>query len=275
MSVVLIVGIFTMMELYEQSDIAFAMSLGTIGQSFEAKHIILTVFPWWGNMIATALMFGANNLVCIFYRNMQRDEDNERLAREKVEAEMYYLKYQINPHFLMNTLNNIHALIDIDANSAKRGLIELSDMMRHVVYESSADTIPLGEDIKFIENYIELMRVRYPQQIDIRFNYPQTIPTGLTIPPLVLIVFVENAFKHGVGRRRDSFIHIDIAIDNDTLTAIFCNSVHPKTDNKKGIGLENVSRRLEHIFGNNHSLDIDQTAERYCVTLKIPINYES
>ena len=95
-SIVLIVGVFTMLELYEKSDIAFAVSLGTIGQSFEAKHISLTVFPWWGNMIAAALMFWANNAICIFYRNMQKDEDSERLQRQNIQAEMYYLKHQIN-----------------------------------------------------------------------------------------------------------------------------------------------------------------------------------
>lgn len=175
----------------------------------------------------------------------------------------------------MNTLNNIHALIDIDAKMAKRGLIELSEMMRHVVYESSADTIPISADMKFIENYIELMRVRYSQQIDIRFNYPKNLPSHYAIPPLVLIVFVENAFKHGVGRKRDSFIHIDVTLNHQTLQATICNSVHPTAGGKKGIGLENVRRRLEHIFDTRYSLDIEQTEEKYCVNLKIPVAYES
>ena len=272
-SLVTLLATFGAIEVYEQWRIAF---LGeSVGELIQPRHASLTDLRWYWNIVLCAFMFCANLGIKKFYEAMQRDEDNERLARENVEAEMYYLKYQINPHFLMNTLNNIHALIDIDAKSAKRGLIELSDMMRHVVYESSAETIPLRTDIKFIENYIELMRVRYSQQIDIRFNYPENIPSGLTIPPLVLIVFVENAFKHGVGRRRESFIHIDVTIESDTLIAIFRNSVHPTTGGTKGIGLENVSRRLEHIYGNNHSLEITQTEEQYSVTLKIPTCYES
>ena len=235
----------------------------------------LADLAWYWNIVLCIFMFAANIGIKKFYEAMQRDEDNERLARENVEAEMYYLKYQINPHFLMNTLNNIHALIDIDTKMAKRGLIELSEMMRHVVYESSADTIPISADMKFIENYIELMRVRYSQQIDIRFNYPKNLPSHYAIPPLVLIVFVENAFKHGVGRQCGSFIHIDVTLNHQTLQATICNSVHPTAGGKKGIGLENVRRRLEHIFDTRYSLDIEQTEEKYCVNLKIPVAYES
>ena len=264
---------FGCIEVYEQWRIAV---LGeSVGELIQPRHASLTDLRWYWNIVLAAFMFSANLGIKKFYEAMQRDEDNERLARENVEAEMYYLKYQINPHFLMNTLNNIHALIDIDTKMAKRGLIELSEMMRHVVYESSADTIPISADMKFIENYIELMRVRYSQQIDIRFNYPKNLPSHYTIPPLVLIVFVENAFKHGVGRKRDSFIHIDVTLNHQTLQATICNSVHPTAGGKKGIGLENVHRRLEHIFGDNYSLDIEQTEEKYCVNLKIPVAYES
>lgn len=264
---------FGCIEVYEQWRIAV---LGeSVGELIQPRHASLTDLRWYWNIVLAAFMFSANLGIKKFYEAMQRDEDNERLARENVEAEMYYLKYQINPHFLMNTLNNIHALIDIDAKMAKRGLIELSEMMRHVVYESSADTIPISADMKFIENYIELMRVRYSQQIDIRFNYPKNLPSHYAIPPLVLIVFVENAFKHGVGRKRDSFIHIDVTLNHQTLQATICNSVHPTAGGKKGIGLENVRRRLEHIFDTRYSLDIEQTDEKYCVNLKIPVAYES
>ncbi len=265
--------IFGCIEVYEQWRIAV---LGeSVGELIQPRHASLTDLRWYWNIVLAAFMFCANLGIKKFYEAMQRDEDNERLARENVEAEMYYLKYQINPHFLMNTLNNIHALIDIDAKMAKRGLIELSEMMRHVVYESSADTIPISADMKFIENYIELMRVRYSQRIDIRFNYPKNLPSHYAIPPLVLIVFVENAFKHGVGRKRDSFIHIDVTLNHQTLQATICNSVHPTAGGKKGIGLENVRRRLEHIFDTRYSLDIEQTEEKYCVNLKIPVAYES
>ncbi len=271
-SVVLIVGLFTMLELYEQSDIAFAVSLGTIGQSFEAQHITITVFPWWGNMIAAALMFGANNAITVFYRNMQRDEDSERLQRQNIQAEMYYLKHQINPHFLMNTLNNIHALVDIDAEAAKLAVIQLSKMMRYVVYDTGGNSISLREDIEFIKNYIELMRIRYTDDVKIVFNYPQQMQGRIDVPPLIFIVFVENAFKHGISYSSNSYIHIDIKCVDGYVVGRFENSVNENNrKTKPGIGLENVRKRLDLIYGNNYDFRIDDMGNNYCVTLKIPL----
>ena len=178
----------------------------------------------------------------------------------------------------MNTLNNIHALIDIDAEAAKDGIVGLSDMMRHVVYKSTAERIPFKEDMRFLENYIALMKVRYSHHIDIEFNYPKTVSAELTVPPLIFIVFVENAFKHGVSRSKHSYIHINMAVEENMLVARFENSVHQSAQSDKsigGVGLENVSRRLEYIYGNNYSLDIVSDENRYCVTLKIPKSYES
>ena len=270
-SVVLIVGIFTLLELYERSDIAFAVSLGTIGQSFEAQHVALTVFPWWGNMVAAALMLGANNAISIFYRNMQQDEDLERLQRQNIQAEMYYLKHQINPHFLMNTLNNIHALVDIDSEAAKQAVIQLSDMMRYVVYDTGGNAISLREDINFIKNYIKLMRIRYTDDVKISFSYPDDMRGRVDVPPLIFIVFVENAFKHGISYTTDSYIDIAIEYANDSVTARFENSVNENNSKgKPGIGLENVRKRLDMIYGSHYELTIEKGREKYCVTLKIP-----
>ncbi len=270
-SVVLIVGVFTMLDLYEQSDIAFAVSLGTIGQSFEAQHIALAVFPWWGNMVAAALMIGANNLICTFYRTMQKDEDSERLKRQNIQAEMYYLKHQINPHFLMNTLNNIHALVDIDSEAAKQAVIQLSDMMRYVVYDTGSNAISLRDDIKFIKNYIELMRIRYTDDVKIEFNYPHKLQGRVGVPPLIFIVFVENAFKHGISYNSTSYINIDIDYEEGVVTGRIENSVVANNSNHKpGIGLENVRKRLDLVYGKSYNLRIEEMDNKYRVTLKIP-----
>ncbi len=272
-SLSVITTVFTTIELMERNLI---ISDGHSGVGVLPHQATLADLAWYWNIVLCVFLFAANIGIKKFYESMQKDEDNARLAREVIEAEMYYLKYQINPHFLMNTLNNIHALIDIDAESAKQGIVELSDMMRHVVYESSADRIPFMKDMKFLENYIELMRVRYSQHIDIKFNYPEL--TDITVPPLVFIVFTENAFKHGVTRNRDSYIHIDISLEEDMLVAKFENSAHKTATNSSaigGVGLENVSRRLEYIYGKNYSLNIVSDKEKYCVTLKIPKSYES
>lgn len=261
---------FGVIELYEYGRI---MAGGYAGEPILPRHASLTDLRWYWNIVLGVFMFLANVGIKKLYESMQEDEDKERLARENVEAEMYYLKYQINPHFLMNTLNNIHALIDIDADSAKKGLIELSGMMRYVVYESAVDQMPLRRDIQFIEEYIELMRIRYSQDIDLVLNYPKDLPSTVTVPPLIMIVFVENAFKHGISRHNKSYIHINISVEQDTVVACFENSVY-QTQNRKhnaGIGLDNVRRRLEHIYSDRHSLDIETDDKMYRVTLKIPV----
>jgi LytS/YehU family sensor histidine kinase len=120
------------------------------------------------------------------------------------------------------------------------------------------------------------MRIRYSQTIDIRFNYPQNLLPTIVIPPLVMIVFVENAFKHGISRKQDSYIYIDVSVDEQNVVVRFTNSLFEdeQRDKQGGVGLENVSRRLEYIYGDKYSLDIDKQSNCYCVTLKLPINHE-
>ena len=268
----LIVLIFSALEFYERDpELGFAWPFGSI-EDTARRHISLTVFPWWGNMIAAMLMLAANNLLRYIYHSMLADEDSERLQRQNIQAEMYYLKHQINPHFFMNTLNNIHALVDIDTEKAKQSVIQLSEMMRYVVYDTSKDAVTLKQDIDFIENYIELMRIRYTDDVEITFVHPKTFSKRVILPPLILIVFVENAFKHGVSYSGKSYIHINISCTENQVVAQFENSVHPTNkEHKSGIGLENVRKRLDLIYGKDYSMEIDNEAEdKYCITLKIP-----
>ena len=221
---------------------------------------------YW-NILLGFFMTGLNMGIKLLYRSLRDEQQMEELKRQNLQAEMDYLRYQINPHFFMNTLNNIHALIDIDTEYAKSAVIELSKMMRYVLYESGSETISLKKDIQFIENYIELMR------IDICLDYPATIPNKVAIPPLLLIVFVENAFKHGVSYNHASFIHIRIGYRDDAVTAVISNSRHEKSrPGTTGIGLENVKKRLALIYQDNYTLSIDDSDPAvYTVKLIIPI----
>jgi hypothetical protein len=271
-STIFIVGIFAVLEGYERSDVALALSVGMVGESIEAQHVSLSVFPWWGNIISAFLMFIVNNGIRTFYDNMQKDEDFERLQRQNIQAEMYYLKHQINPHFLMNTLNNIHALVDIDSEAAKQSIIQLSDMMRYVVYDTGGNSIPLRDDMKFVKNYIELMRIRYTEDVNISFTYQQQLHGRVDVPPLIFIVFVENAFKHGVSYNSSSYINIDVRSEDGFVIGRFENSISKKSrDNKPGIGLENVRKRLDLIYGEDYDLNVEETDDNYCVMLKIPV----
>ena len=228
---------------------------------------------YW-NILLGFFMTGLNMGIKLLYRSLRDEQQMEELKRQNLQAEMDYLRYQINPHFFMNTLNNIHALIDIDTEYAKSAVIELSKMMRYVLYESGSETISLKKDIQFIENYIELMRIRYDSSIDICLDYPATIPNKVAIPPLLLIVFVENAFKHGVSYNHASFIHIRIGYRDDAVTAVISNSRHEKIP----AGYYRVSdskmskKRLALIYQDNYTLSIDDSDPAvYTVKLIIPI----
>ena len=214
---------------------------------------------YW-NILLGFFMTGLNMGIKLLYRSLRDEQQMEELKRQNLQAEMDYLRYQINPHFFMNTLNNIHALIDIDTEYAKSAVIELSKMMPYVLYESGSEPRSHIKDIQFIENYIELMRIRYDSSIDICLDYPATIPNKVAIPPLLLIVFVENAFKHGVSYNHASFIHIRIGYRDDAVTAVISNSRHEKSrPGTTGIGLENVKKRLALIYQDNYTLSIDDS----------------
>ena len=238
-----------------------------------AKHASFTDLPVYWNIVLGLFMTCANTAIKMMYQSLRDEQAMEELKRQNLQAEMDYLKYQINPHFFMNTLNNIHALIDIDTEYAKNAVIELSKMMRYVLYESGREIISLNRDIQFVQNYIGLMRIRYTDAVDIRVEYPHDLPPQVSIPPLLLIVFVENAFKHGVSYSKPSFIHMRIDYTDGKVVSTISNSLHTPQAEKHnaGIGLENVRKRLSLIYGpKNYSLDIGETNETYTVKLVIP-----
>ena len=237
-----------------------------------AKHASFTDLPVYWNIVLGLFMTCANTAIKMMYQSLRDEQAMEELKRQNLQAEMDYLKYQINPHFFMNTLNNIHALIDIDAAYAQDAVIELSKMMRYVLYESGHEAITLEKDIQFMENYIKLMRIRYTEDVDIRFDYPD-LPHDVTIPPLLLIVFVENAFKHGVSYNNPSFIHMHVDYADGKVTGTISNSRHTQKGERHsaGIGLDNVRKRLELIYGpRNYTLDIEENTTTYTVKLVIP-----
>lgn len=236
--------------------------------------ITITDLNIFWNVVLAMLMCAANDGLKLIYKSMRDDQMMEALKRHNLQVEMDYLKYQINPHFFMNTLNNIHALIDIEPDSAKSAVIELSKMMRYVLYESGSASISLSNDLKFIFNYIELMRIRYEDSIRIHFNPADDLPQEAAIPPLMLIVFIENAFKHGVGvSGSDYFIDIDIKYEASKLHYRVTNSLPKRVVAKSsGIGLINLRKRLELIYTNKFTMDCGVQNGEYVASLIIPIH---
>ena len=234
----------------------------------------LTELEWYWNLLFGVMMAGANTMIKLYYRAIKTDQRMAVLERENIETQMEYLKYQINPHFLMNTLNNIHAMIDFDSDMAKKSVMDLSRMLRHILYDSDEQYTTLDKEVAFLENYIELMRIRYIDEVNIKLNTPDmNICRKIKLPPLLFIVLVENAFKHGISYDKQSFIYIDIATYGKMLSCTVTNSRHPaRVSQSSGIGLKNISRRLKLLFDSNYKLRIeDDNEDIYRVELVIPI----
>ena len=231
---------------------------------FMGQHDIIAI-------VILLLMMGMNIGIKLYFKQRGDRKRLEQLEKENLEQQLEYLKYQINPHFLMNTLNNIHALVDIDPEKSKQTILELSKMMRFVLYEGNKQVVPLDREIAFLQNYIQLMKLRYTDKVKITVDVPKNLPNK-EVPPLMFITFVENAFKHGVSYRQASFIDIAISIGEDKLVFDCRNSRIPKEDDKHGgVGLANVKKRLELIYGNRYTLDIKDEQDTYTVKLSLPL----
>ena len=231
------------------------------------------------------LMFGANLGTKYFFRSRDDQKRLIELENQNLEQQLEYLRYQINPHFFMNTLNNIHALVDIDPAKAQETIVELSKMMRFLLYEGDKNRVPLSREFEFLRNYIKLMQLRYTDKVRITLDLPAEVPDK-TIPPLMLISFVENAFKHGVSYQRESFIDVKATIKAEKLNFSCSNSKTNTPDegsNKKdgvadegnykkgGVGLVNVRKRLNLLYDNNYKLHIQNFPDIYNVELIIPL----
>lgn len=228
----------------------------------------------WGRMfndwLLAVLVVGCNIAIRYLFKSIQDDRYLKELESQTLKAELNYLKAQVNPHFFMNTLNNIHALIDIDGERAKEAVIELSRIMRYVLYDADRPSVPLGKEVDFIDNYIRLMQIRYAGDVEIHAVYPSE-KGDVQVPPLMLITLLENAFKHGVCYGAGSFVDARLVLEEGFLSYTVENSVADTPEKGGGVGLENLRRRLELLYGGAASLEIKRTDTRYTAVLKIPV----
>lgn len=217
------------------------------------------------------LLLGLNVGAKYFFKSTDDRKRMKALERENLTHQLEYLKYQINPHFFMNTLNNIHALVDIDPEQAKHTIEVLSRLMRYMLYEANKPLAPLQKELEFIANYVGLMRIRYAEHVRITVSVPTIVP-DVQIPPLLLIIFVENAFKHGISYERESFVEVSVTTDDDGYVDFRCrNSRKPsKEEIHGGVGLGNVKERLQLIYGNDYQLTIQPTENEFEVQLRLP-----
>ncbi len=221
--------------------------------------------------IIMALLLGLNIGTKYFFKSFDDRKRMKELERENLTNQLAYLKYQINPHFFMNTLNNIHALVLIDPETANRMIETLSKLMRYVLYDGNRSLAPLQKELAFVKNYMELMRVRYTDNVRISMSMPDNVP-DISVPSLLFATFIENAFKHGVSYETESFIQIDINADAASGVCFICRNsrLSKSTDSHGGVGLTNARKRLQLIYGNRYTLTITPSEHEYCVMLRLP-----
>ncbi|MBU2929017.1 MULTISPECIES: sensor histidine kinase [Winogradskyella] len=193
-----------------------------------------------------------------------------RLKNEKAKTELLHLKSQVNPHFFFNMLNNLYGLVDKDSKKAQELILKLSDMMRYSIYEGDKDTVLLSEEITYLQNYIELHKMRYHKVIDVQFNI-DVKNNDYEIMPLLFIILLENAFKHGVENlRAHAYVHINLEAQSNDVNFEIENNFDVSQDNHEvGIGLNNLRRRLELVYPKSHTLTIDKTDNIYNAKLTI------
>lgn len=194
-----------------------------------------------------------------------------RLKNEKEKTELLHLKSQVNPHFFFNTLNNLYGLMEKDSKEREM-VLKLSDMMRYSIYEGQKDWVSLKQELDYLKNYIELQGIRYHKKSDVQFNSEIENPQA-KIMPLLFIILVENAFKHGLENlEKDAYIHINLTEKDNNVNFIIENNFElQQTPNTEGIGLKNLKRRLELVYPNKHALSFDVNTNSYKVKLSLKL----
>ena len=200
------------------------------------------------------------------------ESEKEVTAKTKLQLELNLLKYQINPHFLMNTLNNIHALIEDDQYKAQEAVRTLSKIMRYMYYDTSKEFVDLAKDVENLRSYFELMKLRFTDNINIQFNVPEELP-HVKVAPNLFVNLAENAMKHGVSCENASFVHLSLKVNGPQ---VICDVRNSRFENRTavestGFGVENLKKRLDLIYPGRYEYKVEETKNEYFVELIIPV----
>lgn len=219
-------------------------------------------------LLATLAAFGLR----IFIRSQEIQRQLEEEQRKSTEAELHWLKNQLNPHFLFNALNNISSLTQIDPDEAQEAIAQLSELLRYALYESNKPLVPLAGEVEFMHNYISMMKLRCSSLTTVQADLNVSNPS-LQIAPLLFISFVENAFKHGTSANQPSNISIHLSTEGDSIRFVCSNTNLPKSNHDKsgsGVGLDNTRRRLDLLYPNRYRWT--QTLDNGIYRIEITIN---
>lgn len=270
-NIVLIAFVTLCLHLWHELHIPGATPPPNPPRHFPIKRLDGILFFLTRDIIPLILATGMSVAIKMTSRWIQSENEIRELEKSRTEAELRNLRNQLNPHFLFNTLNNIYSLIALSPEKAQQAIMDLSKLLRYVLYENSPDFVPLQKEMEFVRNYVELMRLRLTDNTDIKISLPEQTNSGILIAPLLFISLIENAFKHGVCNSHPSFIYIDITECSDQrIVCTIENSYFPKNETDKsgsGIGLDNLRKRLDLLYPGHYLLNIKHTDNKYISAL--------
>lgn len=245
----------------------FSPGMADLNDDWKAGFYSMAIGAFFVNILIAGCATGFRYI--IRWNDMQMKLKEER--QKNAEAELAWLKNQLNPHFLFNTLNNISSLVQIDADTAQESIGQLSDLLRYTLYDSNQELVPLEGEVDFMNNYIQLMRLRCNEltTVEVAFQMP---PSPMKIVPLLFISLIENAFKHGVNSRKKSFVRICLEGKGDDLVFTCENSDNPKNEENRigsGVGLENLRRRLELTYPGRYAYTQELRGDIYFVQITL------
>ena len=234
---------------------------------------------WWIGMFAGLFVYFLLNCAAItvaiairhFLKTREVMRHLEEEKRKNVDAELAWLKNQINPHFLFNTLNNISSLTQIDPDGAQDAIAQLSDLLRYAIYKTDNPLVPIAGEVQFMRNYIGLMQLRCNDKTEVNTDF-DIADSQLEVAPLLFVSLIENAFKHGVSSNKPSHIDIKLTAEDGRLTFVCDNTNYPKNDTDRsgsGIGLENTRRRLELMYHDRYTWEQTLDNDIYHVRINI------
>lgn len=248
--------------------------LNLFPETFDYSKLPLFYWPKILNKIISNYGIPVIAVAIIIFKRWYLDEQkNKKLAEEKLAAELSFLKSQVHPHFLFNTLNNLYALTLIKSENTPDIVLKLSGLLDYMIYKSNDDFVPIKKELEIIESYVDLEKMRYNERLDLKYEIQGEVD-GQQIAPLILLPFIENSFKHGASKDRiKPNIRIFLKVEPDFVELNVVNSVpaEKKEDESlsEGIGLKNVKRRLELIYPGQHQLVVKPGEKQYEVKLKI------
>ncbi|MGQ1783905.1 sensor histidine kinase [Saccharicrinis sp. GN24d3] len=225
-------------------------------------------------LVVTLALIGIGTSIRVTGSWLLNEKEKNEIKKEKLNAELSYLKSQIDPHFFFNTLNNIYSLAQLKSDKAPQTILKLSELMRYNIYEADKELVFLKDEVNYVQNFIDLQRIRLAKSVDIDY-YVRGKIGNKKIEPLIFLPFIENAFKHGIDYANHCSIDIEISIEDTEITLLVINSTSSrkeKISKQSGVGLSNIKKRLELLYKHRYTLNISENEKKFMVKLTLYLN---